>query len=65
MLEKLYNITTAHFSRRKALVARRHTLNSNLALQRLEAKLKLNWPTQIVFVQNKTWDNCLTHWVGQ
>ena len=54
MLEKLYNIPTAHFLRRKALVPQRHTLNTNLALQRLEAKLKLNWPTQIVFVQNKT-----------
>ncbi len=30
-----------------------------------EAKLKVDWPTQIVFVQNKSWDNCLTHWVGQ
>ncbi len=54
MLEKLYNIPTAHFLRRKALVPQRHTLNTNLALQRLEAKLKVNWPTQTVFVQNKT-----------
>ena len=31
---------------------RRHTLYTNLALQRLEAKLKVDWPKQIVFVQN-------------
>ena len=45
----------------------RHTLYTNLVLQSSEAKLKVDWPKQIVFVQNKSLniDNFLPHWVGQ
>ena len=39
---------------RRAQVPRRHTLYTNLALQSLEAKLKMDWPTEIAFVQNKS-----------
>jgi len=35
-------------------VLRRRMLYTNPALQSLEAKLKADWPTQIVFVPNKS-----------
>ena len=33
---------------------RRHMLYTNLALPNSEAKLKVDWPKQIVFEQNKS-----------